>query len=110
MKVLRFAAALAAMTLAGFGAHAQGYPAKPVTVVVPFSAGGPTDTLARIMADDFAAHDPYAGLEWARGLEPPVAGIEATMLASIARSNPFEAIDLAAKSRILWLVQARGFV
>lgn len=55
--------------------------------------------LARIMADDFAAHDPYAALEWARGLEPPVAGIEATMLAAIARSNPYEAIDLAAKSK-----------
>ena len=30
---------------------AQGYPAKPITVVVPFSAGGPTDTLARIMGE-----------------------------------------------------------
>jgi tripartite-type tricarboxylate transporter receptor subunit TctC len=29
----------------------QAYPAKPLTIVVPFSAGGPTDTLARIMSD-----------------------------------------------------------
>jgi tripartite-type tricarboxylate transporter receptor subunit TctC len=32
-------------------AMAQTYPAKPITIVVPFSAGGPTDTLARIMSD-----------------------------------------------------------
>ena len=33
------------------GAFAQGYPAKPITMVVPFTAGGPTDTIARIMAE-----------------------------------------------------------
>jgi len=32
-------------------ASAQNFPTKPVTVVVPFSAGGPTDTIARIMAE-----------------------------------------------------------
>jgi tripartite-type tricarboxylate transporter receptor subunit TctC len=32
-------------------ASAQKFPTKPVTVVVPFSAGGPTDTIARIMAE-----------------------------------------------------------
>ena len=30
---------------------AQTFPAKPITIVVPFSAGGPTDTLARIMSE-----------------------------------------------------------
>lgn len=55
--------------------------------------------LARIMADDYAGHDAYAGLEWARGLEPPVAGLEATMLAAIARSDPYRALDLAAQSK-----------
>ncbi len=32
---------------AAFGAGAQDYPNKSITVIVPFAAGGPTDTLAR---------------------------------------------------------------
>jgi tripartite-type tricarboxylate transporter receptor subunit TctC len=43
---------VAALTLQTIGiSSAQNYPARPITMVVPFSAGGPTDTIARIMAE-----------------------------------------------------------
>jgi tripartite-type tricarboxylate transporter receptor subunit TctC len=46
--------ALAATAALGIGivpAGAQSYPVKPITIVVPAAAGGPTDTVARLMAD-----------------------------------------------------------
>jgi tripartite-type tricarboxylate transporter receptor subunit TctC len=35
----------------GDNARADNYPSHPITLVVPFSAGGPTDAMARILAD-----------------------------------------------------------
>ena len=32
-------------------ADAQGYPSRPITMVVPFAAGGPVDTVARILSE-----------------------------------------------------------
>ena len=40
-----------ASCLAAGGASAQTFPSKQITLVVPFAAGGPTDTLGRIMAE-----------------------------------------------------------
>ncbi len=43
------AAALALVAVAT-AAAAQDFPNKPITVIVPFAAGGPTDTVARLVA------------------------------------------------------------
>lgn len=49
MKRMWAAAALALIALTG-GAFAQDFPSRIITIVVPFSAGGPSDALARILA------------------------------------------------------------
>ena len=49
---------IAASTLGcgcGGAAAAQSWPARPITIVVPFPAGGPTDALPRIIADRMAS-------------------------------------------------------
>ncbi len=54
MKSTLLVAALA-VVCGSSAAQAQGYPSRPITMIVPFSAGGPTDTLGRIMADGMRA-------------------------------------------------------
>jgi tripartite-type tricarboxylate transporter receptor subunit TctC len=55
MKTLAYAAALAA-SLIGIGSTtAQVFPSRPVTIVAPFPAGGPSDVLARILSEPLRA-------------------------------------------------------
>src|SRR5687768_4642005 len=52
MKKLLGAVALAGVALLlAPQASAQQYPTRPITVIVPFAAGGPTDVIARIVGD-----------------------------------------------------------
>jgi tripartite-type tricarboxylate transporter receptor subunit TctC len=51
-RVLLLAAAALAMT--GGAATAQTYPSRPVTIIVPFAAGGPTDIISRIVGEYFS--------------------------------------------------------
>src|SRR4029453_13967963 len=48
---LRLAAGAAALPALSRIARAQTYPARPITMIVPFAAGGPNDGIARIMAE-----------------------------------------------------------
>jgi tripartite-type tricarboxylate transporter receptor subunit TctC len=51
LSTLRLVAALVAACSAIPVASAQVYPARSITIVVPFTAGGPSDTLSRILAE-----------------------------------------------------------
>ncbi|ESJ17559.1 tripartite tricarboxylate transporter substrate binding protein BugD [Cupriavidus sp. HPC(L)] len=48
--VVRASMTIAAL-LAAASVHAQNWPTRPITWIVPFAAGGPTDALARTIAD-----------------------------------------------------------
>ncbi len=52
---VKFAAFAAATALMASAAFAQSYPDRSITMVVPFSAGGPTDTVGRLIAEKMSA-------------------------------------------------------
>src|SRR6266850_7327187 len=53
-RVISLALAAAVVSVAGAGrTNAQHYPSRPVTIVVPFAAGGNTDNITRLVAQRF---------------------------------------------------------
>lgn len=79
---------LAAACLAGLGAvaapaMAQEWPTRPVTIVVPFPAGGNTDTMARLAADYLSRS---LGQNFIVENRPTAGGVVAS--AQVARSDP----------------------
>jgi tripartite-type tricarboxylate transporter receptor subunit TctC len=76
--------ALAIAATVSAGAFAQSFPSKPITIVVPFAAGGPTDTVARQLAE--AMRKPLGG---ATIIVENAAGAGGTIGASkVARATP----------------------
>jgi tripartite-type tricarboxylate transporter receptor subunit TctC len=55
MRILLFASALAAVLVTPASAVAQTYPARPITMIAPFPAGAPLDTIARVMGERMRA-------------------------------------------------------
>ena len=51
--VTRLAVALAALSFVT-AAHAQDYPKRPITMIVPFAAGGTSDVIARAVAEEMS--------------------------------------------------------
>ena len=51
-KTLARFALVAAVLLSAYPAHADDYPSRPVKIIVPFGAGGPTDVYTRAIAEE----------------------------------------------------------
>jgi tripartite-type tricarboxylate transporter receptor subunit TctC len=60
-NVLSVLALAAAATLAAASARAEDYPSRPVKILVPFGAGGPTDIYTRDIAEELrkSLHQPF---------------------------------------------------
>jgi tripartite-type tricarboxylate transporter receptor subunit TctC len=54
-NIIRYAAVVALTGFVGSAVQAQTYPDRSITMVVPFAAGGPTDTVGRLIAEKMSA-------------------------------------------------------
>ena len=84
MKTLVAAAiALSALALSA-GVHAQAFPARPITLIVPFPPGGTNDVLCRIVADKLSG-------EWNQPVivdnKPGAGGNIGALIAAIAAAG-----------------------
>ena len=86
MRNLFKLAALTVAAVAAVGVQAQDYPAagKSITIVVPFTAGGPTDRVARDLADSMRKHLNNATIV----IDNAAGAGSAIGIAKVARANP----------------------
>ena len=82
-NLLHLTAGAAAISVMRGSAHAQGYPSRPVHLIVGFAAGGPLDTGARLIAQrlEERLHQSFI-VENHAGASGNVAAAE------VARANP----------------------
>jgi tripartite-type tricarboxylate transporter receptor subunit TctC len=75
-------AVLAALLMSGL-VHAQGYPERPIRVIVPYPAGGGIDVLARVLGDEL-------GKRWGQGfvVENKPGGSTIPAASEVARAAP----------------------
>lgn len=81
-RLLRLAAAFAVVGTSGL-THAESWPTKPVRVIVPFTAGGPTDILARLVGQQLSQS---LGQQFVIDNRPGAGGTVGT--AELARARP----------------------
>src|SRR5215211_6928956 len=84
LTALLLALLLACATAAGQSSAQLQYPTAPVRILVPFAAGGPTDVVARILADLLSAH--WSGKSVVVENRPGAGTIVAT--AAVAKAPP----------------------
>ncbi|MGZ8231891.1 MAG: Bug family tripartite tricarboxylate transporter substrate binding protein [Burkholderiales bacterium] len=56
VRAVAVSACAVALGSAAFDASAQAYPAKPIRIIVPFAAGGPTDLVGRALTDKLTVY------------------------------------------------------
>src|SRR5580693_594570 len=82
-RFLHLAAGAAMLAAVSRFAWAQSYPNRPVRLVVPFPAGGPADTMSRILTEKMATV-----LGQAIVIESRAGAGGLTGIASVARAEP----------------------
>ena len=60
-RIAALLALAAVVTISAFAANADDYPSRPVKIIVPFGAGGPTDVYARAIGEELrkSLHQPF---------------------------------------------------
>jgi tripartite-type tricarboxylate transporter receptor subunit TctC len=54
MKAFICSLVVAALTAAMPAAHAQDYPSKPITIIVPYAPGSGMDSMSRVIAQELS--------------------------------------------------------